>query len=318
MTPADLAAYRPVLRRPVRGSYRGYDIVSMPPPSSGGVHLVQMLNVLEGYDLAALGPGSTDALHVMAETMKRAYADRAVFLGDPDQVKVPVAGLTSKSYAAQLRAGIDPARARPSSDIRLGEPAPPEGSNTTHYSVIDRDGNAVANTYTLNLSYGLGMVADGTGVLLNNELDDFAAKPNVPNAFGLVGFDANAPGPGKRPLSSMTPTIVLKDGKAVLVTGSPGGSRIITAVLSVIVNVIDHGMTVAQAATTPRVHHQWLPDRLTVEPGLPESVVRSLAARGHAVSAAAPFAAVNSIAVTPTGLVGAADTRTRGSLAVGY
>jgi gamma-glutamyltranspeptidase / glutathione hydrolase len=318
MTRPDLESYRPMLRRPVRGSYRGYDIVSMPPPSSGGVHLVQMLNILEGYDLRALGPGSGDALHLMVEAMRRAYADRAVFLGDPDSVKIPVAGLTSKSYAAELRKGIDLAKARPSSDISLGKPAPPEGANTTHFSVIDREGAAVANTYTLNLSYGLGLVAEGTGVLLNNELDDFAAKPFAPNAYGLVGFDANAPGPGRRPLSSMTPTIVLKDGEPVLVTGSPGGSRIITAVLQVIVNMIDHGMTVAQATSSPRVHHQWLPDQVLAEPGVPALAIEALKARGHTVVETPPFAAVNSIHLTAEGLVGAADARTRGALAVGY
>jgi gamma-glutamyltranspeptidase/glutathione hydrolase len=318
MTPADLEAYKPVLRQPVRGRYRGYDIVSMPPPSSGGVHLVEMLNILEGYDLRKAGAGSPDGVHLLAETMRRAYADRALFMGDPDSVAIPVAGLTSKAYAAKLRAGIDPAKARPSTDIRLGEPAPAEGQNTTHFSVIDRDGMAVSNTYTLNLSYGLGLVAEGTGVLLNNELDDFAAKPMAPNAYGLVGFEANAPGPGKRPLSSMTPTVVLKDGKPVLITGSPGGSRIITAVLNTIVNVIDHGMTVAQAVSAPRVHHQWLPDKLFVEPGLPAETIASLQARGHTVEETRPFGSVNSIAVTPDGLIGAADARTRGSLAVGY
>jgi gamma-glutamyltranspeptidase/glutathione hydrolase len=233
-------------------------------------------------------------------------------------VKIPVAGLTSKAYAAKLRAGIDPAKARPSSDIRLGEPAPAEGNNTTHFSVIDQNGMAVSNTYTLNLSYGVGLVAEGTGVLLNNELDDFAAKPMAPNAYGLVGFEANAPGPGKRPLSSMTPTIVLKDGKAMLVTGSPGGSRIITAVLNVVVNVIDHGKTVAQAVSAPRVHHQWVPDKLFVEPGLPAETIAALQARGHAVEVSPPFASVNSIAVTADGLVGAADARSRGALALGY
>ncbi|MPZ58133.1 MAG: gamma-glutamyltransferase [Rhizobiales bacterium] len=318
MTRTDLESYMPILRRPVRGSYRGYEIISMPPPSSGGVHLVEILNILEGFDLRTAGPGSADALHLMIEAMKRAYADRAVFLGDPDSVKVPVAGLTSKDYAAQLRSEIDIAKARPSSAIRLGEPAPPEGDNTTHFSVVDRDGNAVANTYTLNLSYGLGLVAEGTGVLLNNELDDFAAKPFAPNAYGLVGFAANAPGPDKRPLSSMTPTIVLKGGEPVLITGSPGGSRIITAVLQVIVNVIDHGMSVARAVSYPRVHHQWLPDRVLAEPGLPAASIQALEARGHAVVPTTPFTSTNSIAVTPDGLVGAADTRTRGSLAVGY
>ncbi len=206
-----------------------------------------------------------------------------LFLGDPESVKVPVAGLTSKSYAAALRAQIDPARARPSSDIRAGDPAPREGDNTTHFSVIDRDGNAVSNTYTLNLSYGVGMIADGTGVLLNNELDDFAAKPMAPNAYGLVGAEANAPGPGKRPLSSMTPTIVLKDGKPFVITGSPGGSRIITTVLQIVTNVIDGGMTLAESVTAPRLHHQWLPDQVVAEPGVAPDLIQALQARGHRV-----------------------------------
>jgi gamma-glutamyltranspeptidase / glutathione hydrolase len=202
MTAGDLAAYQAIERKPVRGTYRGYDIVSMPPPSSGGVHLIEMLNILEGYDLGAFGDGvdgaeNPAALHLLVEAMKRAYADRALYLGDPDRVKVPVAGLTSKGYAAKLRAAIDPAHARPSRDIQPGEPAPPEGNNTTHFSVVDQDGNAVANTYTLNFSYGVGLVAEGTGVLLNNELDDFAAAPGAPNAYGLVGYEANAPAAGK-------------------------------------------------------------------------------------------------------------------------
>jgi gamma-glutamyltranspeptidase/glutathione hydrolase len=318
MTRLDLEHYQPAVRTPVRGSYRGYEIISMPPPSSGGVHLIEMLNILEGYELGQYGPGSADALHRMIEAMKRAYADRAVFLGDPDQVTVPVAGLTAKSYAAKLRARIDPAHARPSTDIRPGEPPPREGDNTTHFSVVDRDGNAVANTYTLNFNFGTGLVAEGTGVLLNNELDDFAAKPMVPNAYGLVGFDANAPGPDKRPLSSMTPTIVLKDGKPLLVTGSPGGSRIITAVLQVIVNVIDFGMTVDKAVSFPRVHHQWMPDVVFAEAGFSADTIHALEARGHVVRPTPSYTSANSILVTPDGLIGAADARTRGSLAVGY
>jgi gamma-glutamyltranspeptidase/glutathione hydrolase len=313
----DLKNYRPILRQPVRGIYRGYEIVSMPPPSSGGVHLVEMLNILEGYKPEQIKDGAS-GLHLLIEAMKRAYADRAVFLGDPETVKVPVAGLTSKSYAAALRAQIDPDRARPASDIRPGEPPPREGDNTTHFSVVDSEGNAVANTYTLNYSYGLGMVAEGSGILLNNELDDFAAKPGAPNVYGLVGGDANAPAPGKRPLSSMTPTIVLKDGKPVLVTGSPGGSRIITAVLQVIVNMIDRGMTLADAITAPRVHHQWLPDEVVVEPGIAPDAIQALQARGHKVQIAHGVTSANSIAVGADGFIGVADTRTRGALAAGY
>ena len=253
----------------------------------------------------------------MIEAMKPAYADRAEFLGDPDVVNVPVAGLTSKRYAAELRKAIDPERARPAQSIRAGKP-PQEGDNTTHFSVVDRDGNAVANTYTLNFSYGLGLVADGTGILLNNELDDFAAKPGVPNAYGLVGGDANAPGPGKRPLSSMSPTFVLRDGRVVLVTGTPGGSRIITTVLQVILNVVDHQMNIAEAVAAPRIHHQWLPDRVFAERGFSPDTLRALEARGHTIVLGPTSGSANSILVTPEGLAGAADPRQRGTLADGY
>jgi gamma-glutamyltranspeptidase/glutathione hydrolase len=316
MTADDLKNYRAIERPAVRGSYRGYDIVSMPPPSSGGVHLIEMLNILEGYDLAKMGRGG-EALHLTIEAMKRAYADRATFMGDPDKVAMPIAGLTSKSYAAALREGIGQ-RATPASEIRAGQAGDFEGHNTTHFSVIDKDGNAVSNTYTLNFSYGLGLVADGTGVLLNNELDDFSAKPGASNAYGLVGFAANLPGPNKRPLSSMTPTIVLKDGKPFLVTGSPGGSRIITTVLQVVSNVIDFHMPIDKAVTAPRLHHQWQPDETLVETGFDPAVLAALAARGHTIVPARPASSANSLLVTAKGYVGAADTRTRGALAAGY
>ena len=316
MTADDLKDYRAIERAPVRGTYRGYDIVSMPPPSSGGVELIEMLNILEGYDLAHAD--AAQELHLLVETMKRAYADRALFLGDPDSVSVPVARLISKNYAAGWRATIDPARATPASEIRAGGTVMPEGRNTTHFSIVDRFGNAVSNTYTLNFSYGVGLVAEGTGILLNNELDDFAAKPNAPNAYGLLGAEANEPGPGKRPLSSMTPTIVLKDGKPFLVTGSPGGSRIITAVLQVMVDVIDRGMDIASAVSAPRVHNQWMPDQVFAEPGLPGDLVAALQARGDKVVPQRPFTSANSIEITPEGFVGAADPRTRGALAIGY
>jgi gamma-glutamyltranspeptidase/glutathione hydrolase len=317
MTADDLKAYRAIERAPVRGTYRGYDIVSMPPPSSGGVVLVEMLNILEGYDLAH--DDQTQALFLIIEAMKRAYADRAFFLGDPDVVKVPVARLISKSYAADWRATIDPAHATAAKDIRpTAAPVPHEGRNTTHFSVIDRYGNAVSNTYTLNFSYGVGLVAAGTGIFLNNELDDFAAKADAPNAYGLLGYEANAPGPGKRPLSSMTPTIVLKDGKPFLITGSPGGSTIITTVLQVVTDVIDRGMTIADAVSAPRVHNQWMPDRVFAEPGLPGDVIKALEARGNAVTVQWRPTSANSILVTPGGFAGAADPRTRGALAAGY
>ena len=315
MTTEDMKNYRAILREPVRGTYRGYDIVSMPPPSSGGVHLIEMLNILEGYDLAKLPRG--ESLHVLAEVMKRAYADRATFMGDPDSVKMPVAGLISKKYAAALRTQIGN-RATPATEVRSGNPGDFEGQNTTHFSVIDSDGNAVSNTYTLNFSYGLGLVAEGTGVLLNNELDDFTSKPGTANAYGLVGYNANLPGPGKRPLSSMTPTIVMKDGKPFLITGSPGGSRIISTVLQIIVNVIDFQLPVDQAVSAPRVHHQWQPDELSAEPGISPEILDGLVKRRHKVVLTPPQTSANSIEITADGYVGAADRRTRGSLAAGY
>ncbi len=316
MTADDLKNYRAIERKPVRGSYRGYDVISMPPPSSGGVELIEMLNILEGYDLARDDDVQTD--YLLIEAMKRAYADRALFLGDPDRVQNPVARLISKDYAARWRATIDPARATPASAIRAGAGSDPEGHNTTHFSIVDRFGNAVSNTYTLNFAYGVGLVAGGTGVLLNNELDDFAAKPDAPNAYGLVGFEANEPGPGKRPLSSMTPTIVLKDGKPFLVTGSPGGSRITTTVLQVIVNVIDRGMSLAKAVAAPRVHNQWLPDQVFAEPGVPGDVIAALQARGDKVVPQRPFTSAELIMATPEGFVGVADPRTPVGLAAGY
>jgi gamma-glutamyltranspeptidase/glutathione hydrolase len=248
--------------------------------------------------------------------MKRAYADRARYLGDPDFVNAPTQVLLAKDYAARQRASIDPDRATPSADALKIAPQR-EGSNTTHYSVVDSRGNAVSNTYTLNFPYGVGLVAEGTGVLLNNELDDFTAAPGASNAFGLVGFEANLPGPGKRPLSSMSPTIVLKGGKPVLVTGTPGGSRIISAVLQIVVDVIDYRMDVAAAVAAPRVHHQWMPDVVRVERGFPADVLDALKAKGHDVLEPLGQTSANSIAVTPAGLLGAPDPRTRGAEAAG-
>jgi gamma-glutamyltranspeptidase / glutathione hydrolase len=318
MTARDLADYKAVIRAPVRGTYRGHDIVSMPPPSSGGVHLVQILNILEGFDLAKLEAGSADAIHLLAEVMKPAYADRAAWLGDPERVRVPARGLTAKRYAAAQRVLVDMQRARPADEVKSGDPLPFEADQTTHFSVVDRNGNAVANTYTLNFSYGLGLVAEGTGVLLNNEMDDFAAKAGALNAYGLVGGDANSVAPGARPLSSMTPTFVLRDGRLALVTGSPGGSRIISTVLQVIVNSIDFGMNLAEAVAAPRVHHQWRPDMLLVETGVSPDTLRLLRERGHKVVIGSTSGSANSIAVTREGLTGAADPRHRGTLAAGH
>jgi gamma-glutamyltranspeptidase / glutathione hydrolase len=318
MTRGDLKNYMPIVRNPIYGTYRGYGIVSMPPPSSGGVHLVEMLNILEGYPSRAVGDGSPAALHLQLEAMKLAYADRAEYLGDSDRVDVPLDRLISKGHAGELRSNIDPYRARPSREIRPDIAVPSGGRNTTHFSIVDNAGNVVSNTYTLNFSYGLGLVADGTGILLNNELDDFSAKPGAPNAYGLVGGSANAPGPGKRPLSSMTPTIVFRDTKPVLVTGAPGGSRIITTVLQVIVNAIDGHKSIGDAVAAPRVHHQWSPDEVVVERSFPSDKIRALSAMGHKVSISPLFGSAHSIAISPQTITGAADLRARGATAAGY
>jgi len=318
MTAEDLAAYQPVVRQPVRGSYRGLSIVSMPPPSSGGIHLIEILNILEGFDLAAMGAGSADAIHILAEAMKPAYADRATWLGDPTRSQIPVDGLTAKSYADTLRSAIDPARARPASEVKAGDPLPYESDQTTHFSVIDGEGNAVSNTTTLNFSYGMGLVAPGTGVLLNNEMDDFSAKTGALNAYGLVGGKANAVAPGARPLSSMTPAFVFRDGKLLLVTGSPGGSRIISTVLQTIVNVVDFRMNLLQAVAAPRIHHQWRPDVLTLEEGVSPDTIALLKARGHRVTVAPASGSANSVMALDDLKAGAADPRQRGTLAEGY
>jgi gamma-glutamyltranspeptidase/glutathione hydrolase len=319
MTIDDLANYRAVEREPVRGTYRGYDVVSMPPPSSGGAHIIEILNILEGFPIAAQGLDSAASLHEFAEAEKLAYADRAAWLGDPDFIKIPLAGLISKPYADHLRSLIALDRARPAADIRPGEPQRYESDQTTHFSIVDERGDAVANTYTLNLPYGSGLVAEGTGVLLNNELDDFAAKPGAANAYGLMGADANAPGPAKRPLSSMSPTLVFKDGKLVMATGSPGGSTIISTVLQIILNVVDHGLNVAEAENAPRAHDQLWPDELRIERGISPDTIRILEAMGHKVALRDAMGSANTIVRTSDGaLEGASDLRQRGTLAVGY
>jgi gamma-glutamyltranspeptidase/glutathione hydrolase len=281
-----LAAYEPVVRDAARGTYRGYEVLTMPPPSSGGIHIVQMLNILENFPIAEFGSGSADAVHALTETARLAFADRSKHLGDPDYYDVPAEWLTSKAYARQLAATIDMKRARPSSEVAPGVPPAYESPDTTHFSVIDRDGNVVSNTTTLNFSFGSGIAVSGAGFLLNNEMDDFSAKAGVPNAYGLLGGAANQVESGKRPLSSMTPTIVLDDGKAWFATGSPGGSRIITTVLQMVVNVIDHGMNIAEAEAAPRMHHQWYPDVLQLESGFSPDTIRILEARGHTIAAA--------------------------------
>jgi len=320
MTVEDLANYKPVLRDPVHGTYRGYEIVSMPPPSSGGVHIIQILNILEGYPIGFLGHNSAATIHLMAEAMKYAYADRSQYLGDSDFVHVPVKELISKEYAASIREQISRTAVRPSADIKPGDLAPYESNQTTHFSIVDKDGNAVSNTYTLNFPYGAGLVADGTGVFMNNEMDDFSAKPGVPNGYGLIGGDANAIQAGKRPLSSMSPTMVMKDGKVFLVTGSPGGARIITTVLQVIMNVIDHGMNIEEATIAPRIHHQWLPDTLRIEDGLSPDTTAILEGEGYKVSEQEVMGSAQSIMVDSAHgyLFGASDPRYVGAEAVGY
>ena len=280
---ASLAAYKPAVRDAIRTNYRGYEIVTMPPPSSGGVHVLQMLNVLSHFPIADMGRGSADSIHLLAEVMRRAYADRSEHLGDPDFYDVPLEWLLSEEYAAELAASIDMKQATPSVEWSPGTPPKPESEDTTHYSIIDSDGNVVANTYTLNGSYGSAISVRGAGFLLNNEMEDFVSKPGTPNMFGLLGGEANAVAALKRPLSSMTPVIVLRDDEPWFATGSPGGARIITAVLQMIINVIDHGMNIADAANWPRIHHQWFPDELEIETGLGVDTIRLLEARGHTV-----------------------------------
>lgn len=319
ITTDDLAAYQAVERTPVSGEYRGYQIFSMPPPSSGGIHIVQILNILENFDMKKYGFGSADAIQIMAEAEKYAYADRSEYLGDPDFVNVPWQALTSKAYAKSIAGQIDINKAKPSSEIRPGKLAPYESDQTTHFSVVDKDGNAVAVTYTLNTTFGTGIVAGNTGILLNNQMDDFSAKPGVPNVYGLVGGEANAVGPKKRPLSSMSPTIVVKDGKTWLVTGSPGGSRIITTVLQMVVNTIDFGMNVAEATNAPRFHHQWLPDELRVEKGFSPDMLKLLEQKGQKVALKEAMGSTQSIMVGPDGeLYGASDPRSVDDLTAGY
>lgn len=318
MSLQDLADYEAIARVPVKGDYRGYEIVSMPPPSSGGIHIIEILNILEGYPLGDYGQNSAQTIHLMAEAMQLAYADRAEYLGDSDFIDVPASGLTSQAYADNLRTLIDPNKATPAATIKANNPLPYESDQTTHFSIVDKDGNAIANTYTLNFSYGTGLVAEGTGILLNNEMDDFSAKPGVPNGYGLIGGDANAVEANKRPLSSMSPTLVFKDNKPYIVTGSPGGSRIITTVTQIISNVIDHDMNIAEATHAPRIHDQWLPDEIRIEKALNVDTVKKLESMGHTVSPKSAMGSTQSIMLTPNGLYGSSDPRIVDAAVVGY
>jgi gamma-glutamyltranspeptidase/glutathione hydrolase len=322
MTLDDLRGYVAKEREPLRGSYRGFQVISMPPPSSGGAVLIEMLNILEGYDLAKLDAASSERYHLMTEAMRRAFADRAEFMGDTDFVKVPVAGLVDKSYAKKLRGSISTSRASTSVEISAGQPTGYESGETTHFTVVDAEGNAVANTYTLNNSYGSAAVAKGTGIILNDEMDDFAAKPGTPNMYGLIQGERNAVAPRKRPLSAMTPTFVLrKDGSLWFTVGSPGGPTIINTALCVITNVVDFDMNIQQAIDAPRIHHQWLPDELVFEPyGLSGDTQKALAALGHKLARPHYLGDAEGIMIEEkTGVrLGATDPRRSDGPAVGY
>ena len=319
ITAQDLADYRVVERQPVRGTYKDFEIVSTPPPSSGGVHIVQMLNILEGYDLQAMGHNSAAYIHHLTESMKLAYADRSLYLADPDFVDVPVTQLIDKAYAEQQRQRIDSNVATPSVDIAPGQLLGSESTETTHYSVADRFGNVVSNTYTLNFSFGSNIVVPGTGMLLNNEMADFASSPGSANAFGLVQGEANKIEPGKRPLSSMSPTIVFRAGEPWLATGSPGGSVIISTVLQTTLNAMVFDMNIATAAAEPRMHHQWMPDVLKMEEGFSLDTVRLLQAMGQNVDMASRTTGrTNSIMLDEGWLYGSSDTRRPGGWVAGY
>jgi len=316
ITKEDLASYEAVIRKPVAGTYRGYEIFSMPPPSSGGVHLVQILNILENFDMPSYKQNSPESIHIMAEAMKLAYADRSKYLGDPDFADIPVEELTSKSYAKKLGKKISKNKALVSSKVKPGNPY--ESPDTTHYSIMDKYGNVVSNTYTLNFPYGTGISVPGTGILLNNEMDDFSAKSGSPNAYGLIGNEYNSIEPEKRMLSSMTPTIVLKDGKPFLITGSPGGSRIITTVLQILTNTIDYQMDIAGATVSPRIHNQWLPDKLYVEKGIAPGKRKKLIKMGHNIEETKSLGSAHSVTKIGNYFYGFSDPRRAGSLAAGF
>ncbi|MEM7416243.1 MAG: gamma-glutamyltransferase [Gemmatimonadota bacterium] len=318
ITREDLESYRVVEREPVAGSYHGFDVRAMSAPSSGGMHIVQMLNILERFPLSEMGYGSADAMHVMAEAMKLAYADRSKYLGDPDFVELPERQLTSEAYAQTLADGIQMAHARPSEDIAPGDLTAYESPETTHYSVMDSDGNAVVNTYTLMFSYGSGVVIDGAGFLMNNNMGNFTLRPDIPDAFGLMGSADNQIAAGRRPVSSMTPIIVLRDGVPYLLTGSPGGSRIITTNMQLLVNVLGHGMNIADATVRPRIHHQWQPDRLEIESGFGPDAVRMLIDRGHNVVAGRAMGSLQTVLFDGELFYGFSDPRRPGALSLGF
>ncbi len=319
MTVDDLKAYTPIWRKPICGEFRETQVCSMPPPSSGGVHLIQILNLIGETDLKTWGRQHPDTLHLLAEAMRIAYADRATYLGDPDFVTVPVRGLTSLAYAAEQRQAINLKTARDSTEVKPVDLATLqryiwESPETSHLTVVDHERNVVSLTFTINGSFGAGVVAEGTGIVLNNEMDDFAIAPDVPNLYGLVGGEANAIAPLKTPLSSMSPTIVTKDGKFLMAGGSPGGSTIITTALQLVLNVVEFNMNAGEAVSTPRIHHQWLPDRLIVEKNRMSRVtLNQLRRRGHNIVEWEGWGNANLIKITPDGqLEGSADPRREG------
>lgn len=320
LTMRDFAEYSVRWDKPVRCSYRGYTILSAPPPSSGGTTICEILEVIQGYPMAKWGFGSVNATHYFVEAERHAFADRNTDLGDPDFVSNPVAKLISQGHAAAIRADISPDRATPSSQVKGGVGAN-EAADTTHYSVVDAKGNAVSVTYTLNLLFGIAQMAGDTGFFLNNEMDDFTSKPGVPNSFGLVQGKANSVAPGKRPLSSMSPTIVLRDGKLFMVTGSPGGSTIISTTVESILNVVDFGMNMQQSVDAPRIHHQWLPDQIMIEPGyLTAGARKAMSAMGYKFRDVSAWGADEAVLIDPASkqLEGANDSRRPGGLASGY
>jgi gamma-glutamyltranspeptidase/glutathione hydrolase len=319
ITEEDLAKYEAKERTPIKGTYRGYDIISMPPPSSGGIAMVEMLNILEGYDLRAMGHNSAPYIHHLVEAMRRAYLDRARYVADSDFADVPIAKLTGKDYAQTLRATIDETKATASAPADIE--ARNESPETTHYSVVDENGIAVSVTYTLEAGYGSKIVVPGAGFLLNNEMGDFNAGPGLTTATGLIGTEPNLARPEQRMLSSMTPSIVAKDGQLVAIVGSPGGRTIINTVMQVILNVIDHGMSIQDAVNAPRIHHQWLPDRVSIEDdGATPAAVQALEAMGHSVRVGGRQGSAHSLMVDPSTRerVGAADPRDGDAGAVGY
>ncbi len=318
ITREDLEGYRVLERDPVAGRYQGFDVRAMSAPSSGGMHIVQMLNILDRFPIPELGYGSADAMHIMAEAMKLAYADRSKYLGDPSFVDLPVRQLTSVDYAADLAAGIDMESARPSEEIAPGDLTAYESAETTHYSVMDAEGNAVVNTYTLMFSYGSGVVIDGAGFLMNNNMGNFTLRPDIPDAFGLMGSVDNQITAGRRPVSSMTPIIVLRDGVPYLLTGSPGGSRIITTNLQLLVNVLGHEMNIADATVRPRIHHQWQPDRLEVESGFGPDAIRILMGRGHNVVPGRAMGSLQTVLFDGNLFYGFSDPRRPGALSLGF